>query len=283
VDADAVLEALHDSVRSTGNWTRAHCPFCLLTKGTPDRNRSLGVHDSGHYHCFRCETKGYLGRKLDPNFDLLSELKAQEKKVTFDPPEGYIPIYKEPGLSSLTTLAPRKYLISRGIGEKIWKYAKIGVTFQGYFRRRIIVPVRDEHDLWVGFVSRIWDKSGRRKYNYPKGMKRDVFYDDKLLYEDTDKPLLIVEGVFDALPYAGVAMACFGKPTKNHIEKLKLAKRPIVMCLDGDAWKESYMISQRLRFHGVNASFLRLPPGEDPNTVPKHWLLNEAFKLAKAG
>ena len=66
------------------------------------------------------------------------------------------------------------------------------------------------------------------------------------------------------------------------VEALKLAKRPVAIMLDGDAWEESWILAARLRFEGCRAGFVKLPPRTDPDEVPLDWARNEARRCINA-
>jgi hypothetical protein len=81
---------------------------------------------------------------------------------------------------------------------------------------------------------------------------------------ETADPLILVEGRFDALPLWPNATAFDGKPSDGQVERLRQARRPLVVALDGDAWIEGEMLAMRLELYGVRAGWLRLPPTTDP-------------------
>src|SRR5262249_30190976 len=100
----------------------------------------------------------------------------------------------------------------------------------------------------------------------------------------TLSPLLLVEGVFDALPHWPHAAAFLGKPTGAHLAALdKHRGRPIVVILDGDAWEQGWAVAQRVRALGVpSIASVKLPAGFDPGELPTSWLMARAREsLAK--
>jgi DNA primase len=96
--------------------------------------------------------------------------------------------------------------------------------------------------------------------------ERNVF-NAAALAVDTDDPLLVVEGTFDALPYWPDVVALLGKPSEGQIGLLLTACRPLVVALDGDAWLESEMLAARLELDGARATWLKLPPKRDPGDL----------------
>jgi hypothetical protein len=198
---EEVLAVAADARLSTDGWWRVNCPFCVMHSGREDRRTSLGIHKDGGYHCFRCHTSGKLNPVPDwigEGFDEAAPQESTDGPKVFDRPTGYVPLWREPGLTSVV-LEP--------------------ACSGGWFGQRIVVPIlrwgEDSVD-WLGFVGRLWRKArgDETNYRYPKGMSRELFYEQRRLYEESDEPAIVVEGVFDALPYFGQGVACLGKPTK---------------------------------------------------------------------
>ena len=275
--SEVAREVLETHETTMSDWVRVSCPFCVTRIGKDDRRCSFGVNcASGFFHCFRCGIKGKIkGEEFD---DAFSKPYVPTEKQEIEKPEGYVPLWMEPGLNAEALSDARGYLRGRGFGRKTWDAAKIGACYRGYFSNRIIVPIIEDCK-WYGFVARDWVGNAERKYLYPLGMNRtELLWQKYLLYEESNEPVIIVEGVFDALPYYGAAVACLGKPTHRQIEMIKQAKRPIAVVLDGDAWEEGYALSQRLRLNGNKAGYVKLPAGEDPGSVDCGWLLEEATR-----
>ena len=95
---------------------------------------------------------------------------------------------------------------------------------------------------------------------------------------ETDEPVMVVEGCFDALPYWPDAAALLGKPGEAQVRSLLEAKRPVVVVLDGDSWEEGMMLSMDLELQGQRSGYVRLPPKQDPNSVDHNWLRTEVMK-----
>jgi len=267
-----IVDAWYSSTKSSNGFYRANCPVCDLNGLSVDKNQSLGIHVTGGWHCFRCSQSGYV--KDLPADTIVKSFKAEEEESSaIELPEEFKPLWEEPFLSAFSTNRFRKYLEGRGFFKDTWFKAKIGACLDGRYGDRVIVPVMNsELTETVGFVARLCREPTdfEKKTLYPKGMKTgSVLYDEYLLTIDTDKPLLIVEGVMDALSFHGQACALFGKPSKAQKEKLILARRPIAICLDADAEKDSWALMAFLKFYNKKVGIINLPSGEDPNTVDK--------------
>lgn len=277
---EAVERALQ-GVRHGQEWLRAECPFCDA-EGHRDRKRSLAVNAyTGRWKCLRCELWGYLSEPPDPNTEFEFQEREERDVEIVDPPEGFIPLWND---KSYTLRDAREYLKRRHIGSrKMARELQVGACVDGYWRNRVIVPLLNPQGEWLGWVGRVWlDRLpdygvDSIPYLYPKGMPRgEFFWNHKALFEETDHPCLVVEGVFDATPYYPHVLASFGKPSHAQLDLLHTAQRPIVLALDGDSWEESWMHALQLRFGGKRAGFVRFPPKTDPDEVDPAWTWKEA-------
>lgn len=286
-----IAETISKAKPGRGGWLRTNCPFCAL-EYKEDKRWSWGFNpESGYWHCFRCETEGFFGT---------GEIVFSAKPVTREPvdemplPDEFIsldqpaPRVSDDPLDALfgggdPTEGARACLKRRGVSIELAKRLEFGVCLQGRYRNRLIMPVR-VRGVRVGYVARALAKS-KIPYLYPEGMPRgEVMINQDVLARETDEPVLVMEGWMDMLPYfndADVA-GCLGKPGDAHIELLVKAKRPIVMVLDGDAWRLGRAVAETLAFRGQRAGFLKLPPKVDPNDAAvrdnkKSWLLRRAW------
>lgn len=284
-DPTLAASALIDARRGTDGWFRANCPYCLERTGKDDRRQSLGIKpEIMFFTCFKCGARGRL-REEDIGVQVWRPVVVDDdgKKLDLGPPEGYEELGSDDAWTSIFLAAPRRYVEGRGITRQTVIEAGIGAACDGYHAGRIIVPTFDlDGRTWLGFVGRDWTNKHPLRYRYPRGMPRAKFlYNQVALYVPTDEPVLVVEGVFDALPFWPNVVACLGKPGEIHRRLLAEATRPIAVCLDGDAHNEGWALSEWLRLYGRRAGAVRLPPGRDPNTVESSWLRDEAIKCIR--
>jgi len=262
-------------------WIRTNCPL------HEDYKESLGLNTkTGGYHCFKCGIRGWIPPELR---DLLPIDEEDDDKPAEPPkvmtlPEGFIRIYEEPGLSAQIFEPARNYMRGRKnpISDSICAAVGVGAVLSGWLVGRVIIPLYDRGTV-KGWVARDYTKRASLPYLYPKGLDRSstLFNMDALLVE-TDEPLLICEGCFDALPYWPDAVACLGKPIEAHIKLFRQAKRPLVVTLDGDAWEEGWAFAMKLRhILGRHVGFVRLPADEDPGTIDPNWLREKARAAAQ--
>lgn len=276
-DAERLVDAAFgDAISSSTGWYRAPCPFCVLRLGKQDRRRSLGIlAGEWAYHCFRCKAAGKL-RQAPTGSESLDLPDLEEEDYYLGPPEDFSELL---GDDSMMARRPRQYMLDRKVGKRVWKDLGIGYCTSGRAAFRVVVPVKAaDKQTWLGWVGRAYSKSAQMKYVYPPGMKRGgmLFNGDALLTE-TDVPAIVVEGVFDALPHWPNAVACLGKPTRDQFEILAAARRPVVVALDGDAWKEGEALSMRLGFEGKQTGWIKFPPMSDPGDVNRKELLSRAY------
>jgi hypothetical protein len=258
-------EALAEAKPSGGGeWLRAACPFCPGVVGKADRSRAFSINSyTGWFHCFRCGTAG----RLDHIADNPVERAVKDEKQWAGPPEDFLPLWQEPGISAQVTVKARAYLQSRRVGLDLVDEAKVGVCLKGKYAGRVIVPVLSG-DAWLGWVGRAWSKQVEKPYIYPGGAWRGRALFNHRAVVTPGEVLYVVEGVFDALALWPDAAAVLGKPSYEQVEALALSKRPVVVVLDGDAWMEGWSLAMRLRLLGTAAGAIRLPPKTDPDEVP---------------
>jgi len=292
-DHDAVAEAARSArPNSAGTYGSANCPACIDRAGKVDRKMSLRVNlYTGWYSCYRCGVRGCI--EVPEEKRMLAPIagprlpRATEPATLVAPPEGFLPLWKEPGITSVGAEPAREYLRSRGLVDtEVWRSVGIGCCLSGKTAGRVVVPVLTETGGWLGWVARAWRPGSWRPYLNARGMVIGTtgnLFNEAALREATEAPVLIVEGVFDALALWPMAAAVLGKPTTAQVQTMRTAARPVVIVLDGDAWEEAEMLAMRLRFEGVRAGWVRLPPCKDPDEVDLAWLMDEARRSLEVG
>lgn len=252
-----------------------NCPNC-----DEDKNKgNLEVNiEKSVYHCWACgdinDTQGTLSKLFDKFgtkkqkkvFQLLMpeefEIKVvKKKKVRL--PEGYIqfkdsnPIYP-PHREALN------YLKSRGITDDIIEKYQIGYTMKGECSGRVIVPSYNLDSELNYYVARSWDTKTKFKYKNPEAEKEKIIFNEHLI--DWDKDIYLVEGVFDGF-FLDNSIPMLGK----HLSELlftqiyEKAKGSIVICLDGDAWRDASKLYRELN-GGIlhdRVKIVKLPKDKD--------------------
>lgn len=290
VERDLIVGACIGGTPNSEGFVRVNCPVCPSRYGKPDSHHSLGFRSrTGGFRCFRCHVNGRIqgGNYIPPEE---ADAHIEEKPKVIIDRSSFFSLWQGDLLTSPVLADARRFLKDRGIHENHWETADIHAATTGKYANRVIVPHRDENGEWWGFTSRkhptttMWglvenSLTGRDddspKVLYPKNMERTRMYNDQVLQVETDKPAMVVEGCLDAVWYLPDAVAALGKPTKSHFDSLVSAKRPIVFCLDGDAWEEGRAFAYRLRLRNCRAGFVKLPALNDPNSVDPNWLRDQ--------
>ncbi|OCH97126.1 DNA primase [Legionella jamestowniensis] len=157
-----------------------------------------------------------------------------------------------------------------------------GKTYDRY-RHRIMFPIHDRHGRIIGFGGRAIDAQQKPKYlNSPETV---IFQKSRELYglhqvlqtQKTINSIIIVEGYLDVIALAqhgiGNAVATLGTATSTyHIQLLTKHTQHLIFCFDGDtagrqaAWRALESCLPQLNI-GLNASFIFLPEGQDPDSL----------------
>lgn len=290
-----LANAAHGKRPSDAGWLRLNCPLCELRIGKGDKRQSMGLSvTTFRFECYRCGATGRLSKPLDEfrGFEL-SGTGARLPQEVMDPPEGFYALAEEPGRSASVLAEARDYLAGVGedarpkpLSDLLIRESGIGACVSGYWANRIVIPIFDLVGEWANYSTRLYppyDKAdGVKKYLYPKGGRRNILYNHVALLEETDVPVLVVEGCFDALAHWPNAVAVLGKPTHGHIEALANCQRPVVFALDGDAWEEAWVLTLKLRSRGQKAGWVKLAPGVDPDEIPTETLMSAAMSSLEA-
>ena len=260
-----------------------HCPFCKHHK------KKLAVNLNKGFHCWVCDTSGknvYYLLKRFGSFDnqqewlkitnqidvrdfelIITGSTVQEKiKQKIDLPKEYKPLFT--GSIDLYSQKPLNYLKSRGFSqEKILEW-KVGYCPSGEYKGRVIIPSFDDEGDVSYFVSRTYEKDWK-KYKNPKASK-DIVFNDLLI--DWEKPIILVEGVFDAIheknmiPILGSTLSERSDLFQKIVEKAK----KVFIALDPDAYKKELDIISSLIKYGVDVWKIEVPEGKDLNDISKY-------------
>ena len=150
------------------------------------------------------------------------------------------------------------------------------------FRDRIMFPILDRRGRTIAFGGRVIDQGEPKYLNSPdtpvfhKGYELYGFYEARQAVRNLQR-IVVVEGYMDvvALAQNGIeyAVATLGTATtRDQIQKLFRSVQEVIFCYDGDragrkaAWRALENTLPVLR-DGLEARFLFLPEGEDPDSL----------------
>jgi len=225
------------------------CPFCNHRK--PKLEINLNTNDKGEnpWECWVCETKGRTIRSLLKQLKISGpqaqevlqyikkgeEVEYQVVKI-IELPKEFQPLFTAPTTSFSANIA-RKYLYDRGITDNdIMKY-NIGYCIAGEFNDRIIIPSYDQNNQLNFYVARSFNRS-YAKYKNPE-VSKDIIVFENLI--NWNQPIIICEGVFDAMAIRRNAIPILGKNiSKALLKKIVSSKvKEIYIALDKDALKKA--------------------------------------------
>jgi DNA primase len=288
---NAALLILLESVLGTSNKTSRgnysfKCPFCTHHKNKLEINCITNVKSENPWHCWVCEAKGKTIRSLLKNMKAPSN-KIAELNMIIAPGKEYkhvstmLELPKE--FISLTDIVENrittieskhaiKFLRKRGItADDIIKY-NIGFCNDGPYKDRVIIPSYDENGLINYFIARAY-KDGPTKYkNPPADAKSAIGWE---LYINWDAPIILVEGMFDALTIKRNVIPLFGKIIHEKLMKKLVASsvNRIYIALDPDAIKNAFRYCEELMSYGKEVYLVELD-GKDANEIGFERFLN---------
>lgn len=150
-----------------------------------------------------------------------------------------------------------EYLLGRGFDPKSYPFMiadkKLSpITKYIDWKGRLIIPYYRYEDV-VFYQGRDLLNSDRTKYLSPPDSRDAVFFGYDEIYADTDKPLYIHEGFFDAF-LMGDSVATFSnKFTEQQIDILNRCRRPKVVIPDREG--KGYLLANEAIEQGWSVSF----------------------------
>lgn len=257
-----ILDLLHQILGNSSkqkNEYLFHCPFCSSSK------KKLSVNlINNKWQCWVCGAKGghtlWLLKKLNLTREqittakeLLTDVDIKHfKETTSDtilqlPPE-YCPLWK-PKKTFLYYNA-LSYLQCRNIStHEILRY-RIGFCESGTYANCVIIPSYDTNNQLNYFVARsIFD--GPIRYKNPPISKNVVVFENMVNY---DAPIILVEGVFDAIALKQNAIPLLGKRIPKTLERklLEYQVKDVIIFLDVDARDKALDLEQQLKQYNIN-------------------------------
>ena len=277
--ARLVLGLLHSvlgrSKPSTKGNHAFHCPFCKHHKPKLEIDPTTGF-----YNCWTCEpaTKGRnlvsLLKKLHADSAQISEMrsyfpdgKGEDQHKTYQVvtlPKEFQPLSK--ASTKLSYRQAKAYVSKRGISElDIVKY-NIGYCESGKYPNSIIVPSYDKNGQLNYFISRSFEKDPGRKYNAPSCNKNELIGLE--YYINWKVPVILCEGIFDAIALKRNAVPLFGKtiPKSLMMKLVESDVKTVYLALDNDALKEALNYSHQLLNLGKDVYLIELE-GKDPSDL----------------
>ena len=246
-------KVLYPSYEMKGGEHAFHCPFCNHHK------KKLQVNfETQKWHCWVCNQGGHkigiLLRKINAPKQIISEVlnilgdykgvKNEKEEVTeynVSLPQCYKPLWKKTDDPLYKNAI--HYLRQRGIGGiDILRYS-IGYCTSNGYSNRIIIPSYDCDGKLNYFMARDMFPNSKFKYKNPPMSKDTVGFE---LFINWKEPIILCEGIFDAIAIRNNAIPLFGKfPSKTLVMRLveKQVKK-VYVALDEDARKDAVKLTK---------------------------------------
>lgn len=234
---------------------RQRCPFCGDSEKHPDKTHFVIYVDSGNFHCYRCNTHGYLTlnellsltlNNIIPLAQGKRELNLGELPADLTPVHGIGPLNRFSGVQS--------------------RYALNRPSLKGPIE---IFESKDRMGNVTGYQLRAsWDKicrsMGVLTLGYAPSNLSNVDY------------IRLVEGPYDVIDSNDAC--CWGLPRFTNLEQLKYI--PLVLCPDGDVWTDPKQALRWFKPFLTSGQYLIeyvevLPFDKDPDEVP----INERYRV----
>ena len=248
---------------------------------------------SGKWHCWVSNVGGrnlfQLLKKVgvsNEHFDELRELvddiprykqNKDIKKETVQLPKEFKSLWN--GGDGIVKRHALSYLYKRGIDDSdILKY-NIGYCDDGLYSNRIIVPSYNSDGQLNFFVGRDFYNS-KMKYRNTPTTKNVIGFE---LFINWDEPIILCEGVFDAMTFKRNAIPLYGKTVMSKLQKkiIEFKVKTIYLALDNDAMVDAVKISENFIDNGIEVRMMRFEE-KDPNEIGFEnllYLINRTQKM----
>ena len=266
-----------------------YCPACSHYKKRLIVKLDSSYKSFGSFHCRVCQdynnTKGKslwtLFKRFKATPAQLSELssllgesrhiskKDEEPKKFLSLPSDFIPLWNTTNNNDLDFRRAMVYINKRKISYgDIIKY-QIGYCKEGEYKNRIIVPSFDEDNKLNFFSARSYYDERVLKYKNPKtedGWTKNIIGFGNMI--NWHMPIILVEGVFDAIAIRRNTIPLFGKTVMGNLYDKIIAKRPpkIYISLDRDAIKNTIVIAESFIKEGIETYIVELG-AQDPANI----------------
>jgi hypothetical protein len=292
---NAALLILLESVLGAGNKTSRgnyafKCPFCTHHKNKLEINCVTNAKKENPWHCWVCEAKGKtiksLLKRAKAPADKMAELNliivpgkedAKYVSTTLALPTEYISFndnetFITDRIAQIESKHAFKFLRKRGItADDIVKY-NIGFCKDGPYKGRVIIPSYDENGILNYFIARAY-KDDMQKYKNPPTDAKSIIGLE--LFINWDAPIILIEGMFDALTVKRNVIPLFGKIIHEKLmtKLVRSSVNRIYIALDPDAIKNALKYAEQLMAYGKEVYLVELD-GKDANEIGFERFLN---------
>jgi len=272
-----------------------HCPFCNHHK--PKLEIKMSTNEEGHnpWECWVCQTKGRTIRSLlkqlktprETANEILkyvprgSQIEYKQLSIV-ELPKEYQPLYSA-SITSVVANIVKKYLYERGLTDNDFIKYGVGYATTGEYGGRVIVPSYTTSGTLNFFVARSFD-GNYFKYKNPEASKDIIFFENLINW---NAPIIICEGVFDAIAIRRNAIPILGKSVSKALYKKIITSnvRDIYIALDNDAKDRALQMAEQFLNNGKRVFIVEMED-KDPSemgfrTFTEHIQLAEELDLSR--
>jgi len=253
-----------------------NCPFCNHRKPKLEINMATNEEGKNPWECWVCQTRGRTIRSLLYQLKTPKEQAAEILKYLpkgaqveyrqlsiIELPKEFQPLYSASKTSVVANLV-RKYLYERGLTDNDFIKYGVGYATTGEFGGRVIIPSYSESNQLNFFVARTYD-GNYYKYKNPEASKDIIFFENLINWS---QPIILCEGVFDAIAIRRNAIPILGKSISTSLYK-KIITSPlqdIYVALDTDARERALQIAEKFLNEGKRVFLIDLTD-KDPSQM----------------
>lgn len=253
-----------------------HCPFCNHRKPKLEINMATNEEGQNPWECWVCQTRGRSIRSLlrqlkTPRDTAIDILKYVPKGSTIEYkqlsiielPKEYQTLHNASSSSVVANIV-KKYLYERGLTDNDFIKYGIGYCTSGEYGGRVIIPSYSESNQLNFFIARTFE-GNYFKYKNPE-VSKDIIFFENLINWNT--PIILCEGVFDAIAIRRNAIPILGKSVSTSLYKKLLTStvKDIYIALDTDARDKAMEIAEKLLNQGKRVFLVNLPD-KDPSEM----------------
>ena len=272
-----------------------HCPFCNHHKPKLEIKMTTNEEGQNPWECWVCQTKGRtirsLLKQLKTPRETANEIlkyvprgsKIEYKQLSIiELPKEYQPLYSASSTSVVANLV-KKYLYERGLTDNDFIKYGVGYATSGEYGGRVIIPSYTASGTLNFFVARSYD-GNYFKYKNPEASKDIIFFENLINW---NAPIIICEGVFDAIAIRRNAIPILGKSVSKALYKKIITSnvRDIYIALDNDAKDRALQIAEQFLNNGKRVFIVEMKD-KDPSemgfrTFTKYIQLAEELDLSR--
>ena len=279
MNQNKIINLLNRVLNSTGRKLKKQNEYMYWSPFVSHHKPKLQINiQTQKWHCWVSNVGGrrlfQLLKKVGAShqhYDELRELvdtktyvntRTQETKVSLSLPPEFKPLWN--GNDGIVKRHALSYLYKREITDSdILKY-NIGYCDEGIYSNRIIIPSYDSDGQLNFFVGRDFYNS-KMKYRNCTTTKDIIGFD---LFINWDEPIILCEGVFDAMAFKRNAIPLFGKTVMNKLQKkiIESNVKKIYLALDNDALEDAIKISDNFINNGIDVRMIKFKE-KDPSEI----------------